>query len=953
MQTIHPRVPSLLVSLLRVAGKALAFLVGAALALGAIALHAQTTGTLTGRVTDASAQLALAGTRVTVQGTGLETYTGPSGDYVLSGVPAGTQMVEFGYIGYGEQTRQVQVSAGTTARVDAEFATQALQLDKFVINGSLVGTARALNQQRGAATLKNIVASDEIGNFPDQNAAESLQRIPGVSLYRDQGEGRFVLVRGINYTLGNVMLNGAKLASPETGERGIALDVLPADALSAIEVTKVATPDMDGEGLGGQVNIRTKSAFDADGRTASFTAQGQYSALADEFSSKFNGSFSNVFADGKWGLVVSPTWQKRSFGSHNYEINDGWTAEIEDGDGNVRELPAYFLQDIAFREYEIERERYGMSGAVEFKPDAETHFYFRASYNRFTDTENRHVSIIPFVQGTEDDVDNLTAITADSATIEGVRRFGRRLRQREKDQELTAFMAGMEKRAGEWTVDGQVNHSVGQEEKPSETEVRFRRNTRDSAFRYTFSGTYDLALEQLAGASITAPASYNAFQELTRETETGEETETGFVLNARRELAATNPSFVKFGGGYREKDKETTLDVSEFDVPSSFTFANLAGAVTDYPYGFAVPQIDPDKFRQAFYGNPGDFDESAVFEDSNYDDWQSSEKVLSAYLMGGTTFGRTSLLGGLRAERTKFSTTGKALDLDDETFTPLTASRSYTNWLPGVFLRHDASKNLVLRASWSNSIVRPSFGDSAIRRAINDEDEEITDGNPGLATLESSNFDASVEYYLPSLGVVSAGVFYKDIKNFSYETEVDSDPAFPGYEVTSFRNGSDGHIAGLELAWQQQFRHLPAPFDGLGVFTNLTLSDSEADYPTRPGEKIRFVGQSDRVGNVALTYEKAGLFVRLALNFRSERLREDETIGGDETEDLWVDDFAQLDFTARYRLNRNWEVFAEVLNLTDEPFRVFQRGGDVPNAKRLVQVEAYDWSANFGVRWKL
>ncbi|MDI1250615.1 MAG: carboxypeptidase regulatory-like domain-containing protein, partial [Lacunisphaera sp.] len=208
MQTIPPRIHSLFVSLLRVAGKALAFVTGVALALGAIALQAQTTGTLTGRVTDASAHLALAGTRVTVQGTELETYTGPAGDYVLAGVPAGSQTVEFGYIGYPEQTRAVRVEAGRSVRADAAFATEALQLDKFVINGSLVGTARALNQQRGAATLKNIVASDEIGNFPDQNAAESLQRIPGVSLYRDQGEGRYIVLRGLNYTVTSVKVNG-------------------------------------------------------------------------------------------------------------------------------------------------------------------------------------------------------------------------------------------------------------------------------------------------------------------------------------------------------------------------------------------------------------------------------------------------------------------------------------------------------------------------------------------------------------------------------------------------------------------------------------------------------------------------------------------------------------------------------------------------------------------------
>ncbi|HRE81196.1 MAG TPA: TonB-dependent receptor [Opitutaceae bacterium] len=916
-------------------------------------LSAQTapSGRVTGRVTDATTQLPLSGARVTVAGSSVETYTDTSGDFTLVDVPAGARSVEVSYVGYPDIRQTVTASSGATTRAD--FAFKTLELDRFVIEGSLVGTARAINQQRAATTLTNIVAADEIGRFPDQNAAESLQRLPGVSLYRDQGEGRFILLRGINYTLGNVLLNGTKLASPETGERGIALDVLPADALAAIEVSKVPTPDMDAEGLGGQVNIRTKSAFDTNGPAASFTAQGQYSSQADAYSSKFNGSASTLFGDGKWGVIVSPTWQKRKFSSYNYEIDDGWTDSIEDGSGAERDLPAFFLQDIAFREYQIERERYGVSGALEFKPDSETSLFLRTSYNRFIDAESRQVSIIPFLEGTEANVNNLTAISPDSGTITGVRRFGRRLRLREKDQELFAVMLGGEKRVGEWVFDGQVNYSRGYEEKPDEVEIRFRRNTRDSAFRYTISDTYHVKLEQLAGASITDPASYSTFQELTSVHEVGKETEAGFGLNARRSLDLTVPAYVKAGVGYREKEKQSSADALEYAVPSSFTFASLAGSATKYPYGFAVPAYDLGKVDNAFFKQRSAFAASDAFEDSNYDDWTANEDVASAYVMGGASLSGTQLTAGLRMERTKFATQGKQLDLDEEIATAIHSSRSYTHWLPGAYARRDLNKNLVLRASWSNSIVRPSFGDSALRRNINPEDEELTVGNPNLKALESMNWDASVEYYLPSLGMVSASVFYKDIENFSYETPVADDPAFPGYDVTSFRNGSKGHIKGIELAYQQQFRSLPSPFDGAGFLANVTFSDSEADYPTRPNEKIRFIGQSDYVGNVGLTYEKYGFFARLALNFRSERLREDEPIGSRSTSDFWVDDFAQLDLTASYRFSKNWEVFAEVLNMTDEPFRVYQTGGSVPNSKRFVQVEEYDWSANFGVRWKL
>lgn len=238
-----------------------------------LVLHAQDTGIVSGRITDARTKLALGGARVSVVGTELTTFADSAGNYALSNAPAGTQTIEFGYVGYEEMRQVATITAGSPATLDAAFGRDTVRMEKFVIDGSLVGSARAINRQRSSATLTSIVAADEIGRFPDQNAAESLQRLPGVSLYRDQGEGRFVDLRGLNYIYTSVTLNGSKVASPEVGDRAIALDIVPADTLSALEVTKVATPDMDGEGLGGAVNIKTKSPFDVTGLDAQVNAQ--------------------------------------------------------------------------------------------------------------------------------------------------------------------------------------------------------------------------------------------------------------------------------------------------------------------------------------------------------------------------------------------------------------------------------------------------------------------------------------------------------------------------------------------------------------------------------------------------------------------------------------------------------------------------------------------------------
>jgi TonB-dependent receptor len=156
----------------------------------------------------------------------------------------------------------------------------------------------------------------------------------------------------------------------------------------------------------------------------------------------------------------------------------------------------------------------------------------------------------------------------------------------------------------------------------------------------------------------------------------------------------------------------------------------------------------------------------------------------------------------------------------------------------------------------------------------------------------------------------------------------------------------------VEVSYQQQLRFLPAPFDGLAFMANATFVDSEAVYPTRPGEKLPFIGQSDVSGNFALTYEKHGFFARVAVNWRDAHLREDEPIGVNRDDDRWIDDYYQIDLSTSYRINRNLEVFAEMTNLTNEPFRVFFESSN-GQGRRLVQHEEYDWTANFGVRWRL
>jgi len=903
-------------------------------------------GLITGRITDHATGLALGGVRIVVDGTALETYSAPNGAYTVVNVPAGKQALTLSYVGYPNTRATVTVTDAVTTRLDVAYGAADVVLDRFVVEGSAVGTARAINQQRAAATLINIVASDEIGRFPDQNAAESLSRLPGVSIYRDQGEGRFVNVRGINYTLGSVTLDGSGLASPESGQRAIALDVVPSDSLGALEVIKVATPDMTPEGLGGNINLRSKSPFDGDAFSAKASGQTIYSALNGDGGYKFNGEVSTITADGKLGLLIGFSQQEREFGSYNVET-DRWTRADPPAGNNVTS-PYFSPIELQFRDYFVERERTGFNGAIEFRPSDITRLWLRGTYNDFRDTEDRQTFFVPV---SDDNVNN--PVLKDNNTtgvVSGARRFSRRARDREKLQDLLAFTAGGETQLGRLTLDAQLAYSRGEEEK-AETQARFRRSNRDVSFRYTIN-RYDVGLSQLntpATGAFESPAAYNQFQRFDVESDDARETELNAMVNARYELNTANPTSVKFGGGVRQKEKQRDESIYEFaDNASGLALTNYAVAPSDYRFGPRIPRINTSSVVGFFESNPGRFTES--FADEFGNDYVVDEDVLSLYGMVGKTLGRLNVITGVRVERTEVSTSGSITDEDLDLVGRGSANASYTDVLPGLHLRFDADERTVLRAAYSQSIVRPAFGDLAFGRSINTEDLEITERNPGLEALNSNNLDVSAEYYLPSLGLFSVAAFYKDIQDFTFLTNVGTRLIGANtYDVFSTVNGNDGRIYGIELAHQQRLRFLPAPFNNVSVLTNLTLSDSKATYGQ--GVTTDFIGQSKLLGNVALTYEDRRFLVRLAVNFRNERLREDEDVSLNNTL-IWIDESMQLDLTAAYKFNRNWELFGEVVNLTNEPFRVFSRGGPQNQPKLFQQIEEYDYSIYAGARWK-
>lgn len=920
-------------------------------------------GTVSGVLRDAQTGLSLEGAQVSVPGVAT-TQTDRSGRFFLS-LPAGTHVLSIDYLGAVSDQASVDVREGETSRVERALTIEVYELEAIAVQARVLGTARALNQQRSADNLRSIVASDAIGKFPDENAAQALSRLPGISIERDQGEGRFVIIRGIDPELNSVSIDGVAIATPAADERKTLLDTIPTETLAALEVTKAVLPDQPGDSIGGHINLLTANAFDRDERFMSFSVSTLYSDLTEEFGYKGSASYSDFLdADKTWGLTVSAVWSERKFGSDNNEA-EPWS--LEEGDDGKE----YWIQDdeIQFREYNLSRERKGATFDLEYRPNDSAQYFVRGSFAEYTDHEIRNALALGFGEAWEyedsngDDVDDdmveFSNIGANGFTAENVG-VSRELKDREETMSIYALSAGGVHRLDQLTLDYKVGYSRAEEDTPFDFEVKFAQLNEDHAEDPT-DGDYEgyletpdfvisntrqdiLSIRSLGTAGNLDPSDAgdyefdgieDAYQKVTEKHVTGE-------INALYTLDESRHTYVKAGALARAKTKESDLTVrtsddnpGEIDELAGFT----ASGVRD-SYGTGFPYIRQD-IRDYYLANANAFAMEDDVEGSAIEDYQADETVLAGYFMAGTTLAKLQIIAGARVERTSFETDGFLYNDDTEAVTPTHFEHDYTNFLPGIHFRYEVNANLIARASWTNAIARPTF--AQLSPGIVEEDGDREAGNPMLDPYESMNWDASIEYYLEDLGVISVAVFHKNIQSFVYEQEIED--GAPNGDLTTFLNGDDGHITGVELGYQQRLTFLP--IDGFSFLTNATFSDSKAtvmgEKSDDPSRDLPFVKQSDLVGNVAVSYEHAGFFIRLSGTYRDDYLDE---VGGKASEDRFVDSHFQVDLSTAYTFASDWTVFADLINLTNEPFKAYWG-----ESHRLAQFEEYGWSAVVGIKW--
>ncbi|MFK3858772.1 TonB-dependent receptor [Pseudoalteromonas rhizosphaerae] len=872
-------------------------------------------GRVQGRITDASQSVYFGGAKVSVKELNLNTVSNRDGSFSFNKLPAGDYTLVVDYIGAPSVEQKITVVDSQVFTQQIIIGEQQEAIDNIIVYGQSAGQAGAINRQKNATNLKSVVSADSIGQFPDQNAAEALQRLPGIFIARDQGEGRFVGIRGIDPNLNNVTVNGLNVPSPEAGVRSVAMDVLPSELIQSLEVSKTVTPDMDASAIGGSIEVKSLSAFDKAGESYSFTAQGSYNELESKTSPKLSGSYTNVYElDGglDLGVATAISWFKRDFGSRNMETDGGWSEfDVEDA-ATGDKVSLFGAEEIEQRQYQITRERLGAALNLDLHSGATDKYYLRTLYSDFSDDEYRQRNEYKFSDG------KLLDSNESGANFSGAE-MDRDTKDRYEEQSILSLVLGGENQLDNWFVEYNVGYSKSEEKEPNRLDVTFAGKDIDMGY----IARVDTPL--LSQSTNAHDLSLFEMDKIEAANNLSEDEELSFKLDFSRDFVwQNNNGEFKFGFKHQNREKRNDVKVAIYD--GDFLDAlgsDFAAPAPDFDLGSFGPGLDRGaiqafvrKNKEAFAFNSN---ESQVESDGQ--SYISNEDITAAYAMVSMDIDKLHVVAGVRYEGTKFETQGNQVDLvvdkvsDTETVTttPWQVNKDYDYFLPSLNLRYNISDKLVTRFAYTNTIARPTFSDSAAYQLIETETVEdegvmVTErkaevGNPALDPYESMNLDASIEYYPGSIGVLSAGVFYKDIDNFIIQQEVQDNGDWDGFdEVVQMVNGGKASLTGIELNWNKTFK------SGFVLGANGTFIDADEKLPN----------QADTVANIIVGFENHAISTRLSASYKSESFQFDDADMA-----VYEDSHMQLDFSSKYYLNDNMNVYFNATNLTDEPMYLY------------------------------
>lgn len=891
-------------------------------------------GSIAGRIVDAE-DLPLPGATMVIESINKGAVSNVDGFYRLSVIKPGEYAVKVSYIGFKEVTETVIVSVGKT--VELNFELQAgLDIEEIVVNASMQGQSKALNQQKNSTNITNIISSDQVTRFPDANVGDALKRIPGINVQYDQGEARFGNIRGTSPEYNSVTVNGDRIPSAEAETRAIQLDLIPSDMIQTIEVNKVVTPDMDADAIGGLVNLVTKCA--PYKQRISGTVGSGYNFLSDKADLNLSLVYGDRFFNDKLGMVLSGSYQNIQLGSDN--IEGEW-----DKDGGVT-----FMSDFQVRTYAVQRERQSYSASFDYKFNVNHKLDFKGIFNHRKDWENRY-------RLRYDGIENDEGVWVAEMRRETKGGLNDNKGARLEDQKAMNFALGGEHHFGAMELNWKGSYAKASEERPNERYITYR--YKDTEINPDLSNLGKPFINILTKEAKDLNSDWS-FKEISEEYQYTDDIDKNVKLDISFPwLEGDFSNRIKMGGRYRGKDKVRDNNFFEYepvdeDAFNAKVFANIENqSKSDFQVG---EQYQAGNFiSKDFLGDlvfNSDYDKTEVIEELA-GNFEAKEDIVAGYFMLEQKLGKNlDAIIGVRVENTSLEYSGRELVIDEEGDQSLhvtpTENDSYANVLPSVIGKYSFAANTKLKFAWTNTIARPRYFDLVPHVEINQEDNEATIGNPELDATKSMNFDIMFEQYFSSIGQISAGVFYKDITDFIV-TQESRDYEYNGNVYDKFYqplNAGDATLYGFELAFQRQFDFLPGFLKQTGFYANYTYNYSEIknfNVDGRENEELSLPGTPQNTFNASLYYEGEKLSVRASFNYADDFIDE---LGDEAFYDRYYDVVKYLDLNANYSITKNLNVYFEANNLLNQPLRYYQGSADY-----LMQEEFYSTKIFFGVKF--
>jgi len=929
-------------------------------------------GSVNGTVKDPSGAL-LPGARIVLQPTGANVASDAQGSFTLRDLKPGTYTVTISYVGFAPFTSSLLVESGKPALLNATLSVSASS-QHVEVNAGLIGDAAAINETRTSENILNVETDVEIQSLPNANVADALGRLPGVTLQRNEGEGQYVQIRGTEPRLSNTTIDGVIVPGPDPQVRQVDLDTIPAGIVGSVAINKTLSANQDGDAIGGSVDVRIRQATSDSPAISASAIFGHTPIDNGRQVSAINSSAGFRFgprADGgtkKFGLELGYSYDENERG-----IDDVEPSPDLDQNGNKT------FDSMNVQQYLYDRTRYGFAGSLDYQPSIGADLYAHGLFSNFRDYGQKY-----------------------AYELENGSKAKYHTSVRRPNLQIADLALGGNHLLGNSFLRYQVAvaHSRfgGAAGNPG---AAFKGNsaTNDCAYNPATPGTE--FRPQFSCSVLGDPAfTLSNYKLDTIDLTSGQATQLNLQANGsfgRNYHLGAHASTFELGAQIRNEHKGQDAYSPEYDSNLGTLASSYLGSFSNpHFYGGSYPMAQVTSFSAItadLANNPQNFtlDPNASHEQSDPANYNLQERVTAGYLMNTIQFGsKFHLQTGLRIEATSTSNTGYIVTTNaDGTWggtTPQYGSESYINPLPSVQLRYAIDGSSDVRAVYGRGISRPDPYQLVpyVVYTVNGApsgNNLVQLGNTSLVAEHANDYDLLYEKFLPNVGMLEGGYFYKQITKPIYLQQylvpatgspLSSNPNYVGALAQQEVNGDHAYVQGLELAYQQHFKFLPGYLANARLNANFTYTNSKNYNLAGRNDTPQLVGQAPYSWNVGPSYATKRFLASVGISHNSANIYAYQFVNSGDAlaqnpptcvsniasgslayntpsspcGDNYFYSHTQIDAQVTYNIAKGFTVLASGENMNNEVFG-FYNG----SPQYLTQREYYKPTYSFGLKW--